>query len=98
MPSTGMRVSSLLIGCEKTRILQDLQVLSLLIGCWEFEHAQNLKFVKLLWQTRRLKRTNNCEIGGLKISGGSSVSQNKLLQLIIGYIYILKYLQSNFIG
>ena len=33
-----------------------------------------------------------------KISGGSSVSQNKLLQLILGYIYILKYLQSNFIG
>ena len=32
------------------------------------------------------------------ISGGSSVGQNKLLQLIIGYIYILKHLQSNFIG
>ena len=32
------------------------------------------------------------------ISGGSSVSQNKLPQLILGYIYILKYLQSNFIG
>ena len=31
-------------------------------------------------------------------SGGSSVSQNKLPQLILGYIYILKYLQSNFIG
>ena len=31
-------------------------------------------------------------------SGGSSVGQNKLLQLILGYIYILKYLQSNFIG
>ena len=28
----------------------------------------------------------------------SSVSQNKLPQLILGYIYILKYLQSNFIG
>ena len=38
---------------------------------------------------------------GLKckeFSGGSSVSQNKLPQLILGYIYILKYLQSNFIG
>ena len=35
---------------------------------------------------------------GVKISGGSSVSQNKLPQLILGYIYILKYLQSNFIG
>ena len=32
------------------------------------------------------------------ISGGSRVSQNKLPQLILGYIYILKYLQSNFIG
>ena len=32
------------------------------------------------------------------VSGGSSVSQNKLPQLILGYIYILKYLQSNFIG
>ena len=32
------------------------------------------------------------------ISGGSSVGQNKLLQLILGYIYILKHLQSNFIG
>ena len=32
------------------------------------------------------------------ISGGSSVSQNKLPQLILGYICILKYLQSNFIG
>ena len=32
------------------------------------------------------------------ISGGSSVSQNKLPQLILGYIHILKYLQSNFIG
>ena len=31
-------------------------------------------------------------------SGGSSVSQNKLLQLILEYIYILKYLQNNFIG
>ena len=31
-------------------------------------------------------------------SGGSSVSQNKLPQLILGYIYILKYLQSKFIG
>ena len=31
-------------------------------------------------------------------SGGSSVSQNKLPQLILGYIYILKYLQSNLIG
>ena len=31
-------------------------------------------------------------------SGGSSVSQNQLPQLILGYIYILKYLQSNFIG
>ena len=31
-------------------------------------------------------------------SGGSSVSQNKLPQLILGYIYNLKYLQSNFIG
>ena len=31
-------------------------------------------------------------------SGGSSVSQNKLPQLILGYIYILKYVQSNFIG
>ena len=31
-------------------------------------------------------------------SGGSSVSPNKLPQLILGYIYILKYLQSNFIG
>ena len=30
-------------------------------------------------------------------SGGSSVSLNKLPQLILGYIYILKYLQSNFI-
>ena len=34
----------------------------------------------------------------LESSGGSSVSQNKLPQLILGYIYILKYLQSNFIG
>ena len=31
-------------------------------------------------------------------SGRSSVSQNKLSQLILGNIYILKYLQSNFIG
>ena len=31
-------------------------------------------------------------------SGGSSVSQNKLPQLILEYNYILKYLQSNFIG
>ena len=30
--------------------------------------------------------------------GSTSVSQNKLPQLILGYIYILKYLQSNFIG
>ena len=29
-------------------------------------------------------------------SGGFSVSQNKLPQLILGYIYILKYLQGNF--
>ena len=34
----------------------------------------------------------------LRGSGRSSVSQNKLPQLILGYIYILKYLQSNFIG
>ena len=31
-------------------------------------------------------------------SGGSNVSQNKSPQLMLGYIYILKYLQSNFIG
>ena len=31
-------------------------------------------------------------------SGGSSQGQNKLLQLILGSIYILKYLQSNVIG
>ena len=30
--------------------------------------------------------------------GGSSISQNKLPQLILGYVYILKYLQRNFIG
>ena len=34
----------------------------------------------------------------LKNRRGSSVSQNKLLQVILGYTYILKYLQSNFIG
>ena len=33
-----------------------------------------------------------------RISGGSSVTQNKLPQLVLGYIYTLKYLQSNFIG
>ena len=38
------------------------------------------------------------DAGVKKCSGGSSVSQNKLPQLILGYIYILKYLQSNFIG
>ena len=32
------------------------------------------------------------------LSGRSRVSQNKLPQLILGCIYILKYLQSNFIG
>ena len=37
-------------------------------------------------------------ISNIAVSGGSSVSQNKLLQLILGYIYILKYLQSNLIG
>ena len=31
-------------------------------------------------------------------SGGSSLGQNKLPQLILGCIYILKHLQSNFIG
>ena len=36
--------------------------------------------------------------GEVRDSGGSSVSQNKLPQLILGYIYILKYLQSNFTG
>ena len=39
-----------------------------------------------------------CVDGPLGISGGSSVSQNKLPQLILGYISILKYLQSNFSG
>ena len=34
----------------------------------------------------------------LEFSGGSSVSQNKLQQPILGYIYISKYLQSDFIG
>ena len=29
-----------------------------------------------------------------KSSGGSSVSQNKLPQLILGYIYILKYFKA----
>ena len=38
------------------------------------------------------------EVEMKKYSGGSSVSQNKLPQLIVGYIYILKYLQSNSIG
>ena len=39
---------------------------------------------------------NIYEVSGF--SGGSSVGQNKLLQLILGYIYISKQLQSNFIG
>ena len=30
----------------------------------------------------------------IEYSGGSSVGQNKLLQLILGYIYILKHLQA----
>ena len=38
------------------------------------------------------------EPNDILVSGGSSVSQNKVSQLILGYIYILKYLQSNFIG
>ena len=33
-------------------------------------------------------------IPAVKGSGGSSVSQNKLPQLILGYIYILKYLKA----
>ena len=40
----------------------------------------------------------SAHVVAISISGGSSVSQNKLPQLILGYIYILKYLQSNFIG
>ena len=31
-------------------------------------------------------------------NGRSSLGQNKLLQLILGYIYILKHLQSSFLG
>ena len=38
------------------------------------------------------------EMSGAENSGRSSISQNKLPQLILGYIYILKYLQSNFNG
>ena len=41
---------------------------------------------------------NISRVGFVLNSGGSSVSQNKLPQLNLGYIYILKYLQSNFIG
>ena len=44
------------------------------------------------------ERILKCGIPQGSNSGGSSVSQNKLLQLILGYIYILKYLQSIFIG
>ena len=43
-------------------------------------------------------RVEETLIETLTCSGGSSVGQNKLLQLILGYIYILKHLQSNFIG
>ena len=39
-----------------------------------------------------------CKLTARVYSSGSSVSQNKLPQLILGYIYILKYLESNFIG
>ena len=41
---------------------------------------------------------NSTKVPDKEVSGGSSVSQNNLPQLILGYIYILKYLQSNFIG
>ena len=47
---------------------------------------------------RYIQRMNNMQKDTRGISSGSSVSQNKLPQLILGYIYILKYLQSNFIG
>ena len=43
-------------------------------------------------------RKSNKLVNRALFSGGSRVSQNKLPQLILGYIYILKYLQSNFIG
>ena len=50
---------------------------------------------------------NNCDIASIPqayvnlaetlytVPGGCSVGQNKLLQLILGCIYILKYLESN---
>ena len=43
-------------------------------------------------------RYGNAEVNHFPLSGRSSVGQNKLLQLILGYIYVLKHLQSNFIG
>ena len=46
----------------------------------------------------KVKREKCKTFAVLDFSGVSSVSHNKLPQLILGYIYILKYLQSNFIG
>ena len=62
---------------------------SLILAIWEFTE----KMKKNVEPISNLKAANK-----QKYSVGSSVSQNKLPQLILGYIYILKYLQSNFIG
>ena len=54
--------------------------------------------VEVYNQTLKFKLDTGAKCNVQPSSGGSSVSQNKLPQLILGYIYILKYLQSNFIG
>ena len=60
-----------------------------------FPEATPLKNIKA--QTIVQALTKFFTLVGLPNSGGSSVRQNILPQLILGYIYILKYLQSNFI-
>ena len=64
-----------------------------------FNHERSILDSKTLNHLDQIK--TNSKVGkflAVANSGGSSVSQNKLPQLILGYIYILKYLQSNFIG
>ena len=51
-------------------------------------HKRSMLYIRILYPM----------LGKFLSSGGSSVSQNKLPKLILGYIYIFKYLQSNFIG
>ena len=83
------------VAVEKLRLGQDV------LAVLPTGYGKSMIFTVFAYSCQAVNEANREDISTCILvisSGGSRVSQNKLQQLILGYIYILKYLQSNFIG